>query len=315
MSFVDAPLTEHEFRRKVCYRYNCCDGRSATIRDVAENSVPVIDFVGYIFVAAGTIVLGAALFPISRLVAINLAPRTRQGWSLLRGMVWLFIAGYLSYAVAGLLGISQPTVIVSCIFFVSSWPVLLVSLLSGQTVEEIQRLSGLEGENLTDPLTGLLNRRHLDNQLKQEVNRCIRYGLPISVLMIDVDHFKSINENYGRDIGDCALKSLASVMRDSARETDIAARYDGEELAMVLPNTARAGAMEMAQRLRERIANHPLHADASLEPLKCTVSIGVAEYSGGTDDPNALIPRADQALGEAKRRGRNCVVMSGEYSA
>ncbi len=169
--------------------------------------------------------------------------------------------------------------------------------------EESERLAF---EASTDPLTGLSNRRHLDEFLGEQFRISARYGTPLSVLMVDIDHFKDVNDTHGHPTGDQVLRELALALRETQREADLCARYGGEEFVVVLPATAGEGAMEVAERIRTTIERRAMLATSAT--LKITVSVGVASYSAG-DQPTAdwLVKEADMALYDAKRAGRNRV--------
>lgn len=155
-----------------------------------------------------------------------------------------------------------------------------------------------------DPLTGLLNRRHLDERLAEEFDRARRYGSPLSVAMLDVDHFKAVNDGHSHAVGDEVLRRVAELLSSSVRRSDLAARYGGEEFALVFPETELAAAAAACEKLRVSIETHPWGALAA--GLTVTVSAGVA---AGTDLPSweRLLSAADARLYEAKRDGRNCV--------
>jgi two-component system, cell cycle response regulator len=157
-----------------------------------------------------------------------------------------------------------------------------------------------------DSLTGLLNYRELHRQLADEAERSRRYGRPFSLLMLDIDHFKSINDTYGHLAGDKALRALAALIRGEVRPTDLVARYGGEEFVLVLPETAGPGAMTLAERLRAHVAGHALAVTAD-HTISMTVSIGVASYPDGANSVQKLLSAADQALYAAKSAGRNRV--------
>ena len=158
----------------------------------------------------------------------------------------------------------------------------------------------------TDPLTGCLNRRALVDALHAEIERARRYGLALSVLMIDLDHFKRVNDMRGHLTGDDVLQQLALIIRDEMRSVDVIARYGGEEFVILLPETALPGASSFAERVRERVATREF-ADES-DPLSVTVSVGVATITGGEEeDSEEVLARADAALYRAKQDGRNLV--------
>ncbi len=166
-------------------------------------------------------------------------------------------------------------------------------------------LKRLERDALSDGLTGLYNRRWLDERLPRLVRRHEHGHRPMSVLMIDVDHFKRFNDEHGHAAGDRVLAGVAVVLMTRLRPTDLVARYGGEEFTVMLPETDLAGALVAAERLRLRIPDD-LRARFGEELPVVTVSIGAAEMAAG-DDAGALLSRADKALYRAKRAGRDRV--------
>ena len=158
-----------------------------------------------------------------------------------------------------------------------------------------------------DTLTNLYNRRMLEEKLIKDIQRTNRYNHPLSLFMIDIDHFKNVNDTYGHHAGDIVLAKVASVLKESIRETDYAVRYGGEEFVIVLPETSLDKAVELAERLRIKIADTNIELDDN--SLSVTVSIGVSDFSGET--LGNLINLADSAMYEAKESGRNCVKVSG----
>ncbi len=161
----------------------------------------------------------------------------------------------------------------------------------------------LERFSSTDQLTGLFNRRHLDRMFEVELHRASRSGQPLSVLMIDLDHFMDFNERFGRSQGDAFLRHVASFLRTWLRATDVLARYGGEEFAALLPDTDRDTAIDIAERLRARFTeSHPASFEAPI-----TMSVGVATWAGGPTVQADLIEAADRAVLEAKQKGRNQV--------
>ena len=164
---------------------------------------------------------------------------------------------------------------------------------------ELRRLSN------TDGLTSLFNRRHLDESLERELDRARRYHLPLSVLMFDIDHFKKFNDTHGHDQGDRVLQAVATTMRGALRNQDYPCRYGGEEFVAILPNTSKAGAYSLAERLRRDIER------LVVDGLRVTISIGVSEFPDlDVEDQAALINAADEAMYEAKRAGRNRVCVA-----
>jgi diguanylate cyclase (GGDEF)-like protein len=169
-----------------------------------------------------------------------------------------------------------------------------------RNAEELERLA------TTDGMTGIYNRRHFLTLADREWSRARRYDRPISFVMVDIDYFKSINDNFGHQVGDRMIVHLANVVRDCKRDCDLLARIGGEEFALLLPETDLAQAQLMAERLRREVASTPLMDP--LQPIPTTVSIGVAAATAAMSDVSDLMKAADQALYDAKRAGRNCVI-------
>lgn len=157
----------------------------------------------------------------------------------------------------------------------------------------------------TDPLTGLANRRGFDERYAQVIQETDRYGATAALILIDVDHFKRVNDTYGHDTGDAVLVAVAEAVADGRRTVDITARLGGEELAVLLPQTDAVGGREVAERLRRRIEQ--LVVRVPVGEVKVTASFGVAEYAARAGNPEQVVERADQALYAAKRNGRNRV--------
>jgi diguanylate cyclase (GGDEF)-like protein len=169
--------------------------------------------------------------------------------------------------------------------------------------EQLERLA------TTDSLTGLYNRRHFWTALEGEWSRFHRYYRSVSVLMVDIDHFKAINDRFGHGVGDEAIKAVANACLEGKRKSDLVARLGGEEFAILLPETSLSQAKGVAERIRKNIAALTLKADE--EPFQITASVGIAEASVSMPGMDALMHAADQALYQAKTQGRNrCVSWS-----
>ena len=163
---------------------------------------------------------------------------------------------------------------------------------------------------VTDGLTGLFNHRHFHDRLTLEIERSLRNGLPLSLLMIDVDHFKRYNDRHGHPAGDEVLRQLSRIMTEGRRVNDFCARYGGEEFSVVLVDTSKQTAVQVAERLREQVAEHRF-AYADDQPEGClSVSIGIATFPEDTHDAESLVVTADAALYAAKRAGRNRVMLA-----
>jgi diguanylate cyclase (GGDEF)-like protein len=158
----------------------------------------------------------------------------------------------------------------------------------------------------TDPLTGCMNRRHLVDSAERELDRARRYGFPTCVLMLDIDHFKQINDRYGHAVGDEAIRSLVRSLLESLRSTDILGRMGGEEFAIILPQTGLEEGKVAAEKLRLAVAQEPVRFGN--HAFGMTVSIGLTEMSPEDDGFFDVLSRADQAMYLAKQRGRNQVV-------
>ena len=165
-----------------------------------------------------------------------------------------------------------------------------------------------------DALTGLNNRRHFFYLAEQEVKRARRYDRKLAAMMLDIDHFKQVNDTYGHASGDKVLQAIAELSKRTLRKQDTIGRYGGEEFAVILPETDISRAMEVAERLRVAIASCPI--DISQGTVDLTVSIGVAALdTDGNMAVESLLDRADKALYAAKREGRDCVKVFNELEA
>jgi two-component system, cell cycle response regulator len=161
----------------------------------------------------------------------------------------------------------------------------------------------------TDGLTGVYNQRTFQERLSQEIARADRYSRPLSVLMVDVDHFKIYNDTYGHPQGDIVLQDLARLLQEMSRTSDTVARCGGEEFAIILPETDSAGAQKIAQRLCEQVERHPFPGQELIPGGTLTISVGVATYASA-GSKGALLQAADTALYTAKREGRNRVCVA-----
>jgi two-component system cell cycle response regulator len=160
---------------------------------------------------------------------------------------------------------------------------------------------------VTDGLTGLYNRRYLERHLAALVQQAIARQKPLSVLVLDIDHFKPINDNYGHAVGDDVLREFSRRVRKTIRGIDLACRMGGEEFVVAMPDTDAALALIVAERLRQKIATERFRVTDGDKSIEVTVSIGIASLVSGDDTPEILLKRADDALYRAKRAGRNRV--------
>lgn len=160
----------------------------------------------------------------------------------------------------------------------------------------------------TDGLTGLLNRSSLFDAASQEFARIQRYERPLSVLMLDIDRFKQVNDTYGHQVGDTVIQRVAASLKETLREVDIVGRYGGEEFAVILPETTLSQAADVAERIRLQISQQSIATDTG--NLTFTVSLGVAAYEVGMSSIDQVLKQADQALYQAKSNGRNTWVLN-----
>jgi diguanylate cyclase len=180
-----------------------------------------------------------------------------------------------------------------------------------------QSLEAIRAESLTDPLTGLGNRKYFDRSIDTAVQNALAHGEPLSLLMFDIDHFKSFNDSYGQLTGDQVLRLVGMSLKQTIKGQDITARYGGEEFAVVLPNTALRQALTVADHIRRAVMAKELKKKSTGEILgRVTISVGVSMLKPD-DDTHSLLERADACLYAAKRAGRNRVICETdpEYAA
>lgn len=175
-------------------------------------------------------------------------------------------------------------------------------------LERANLLRQLETLAITDGLTNLYNYRYFQTRYQEEIKRAHRYGTPLALLLMDIDWFKNINDRYGHMQGDHILIQLAHLLSSTLRETELIARYGGDEFVVLLTATDLKGAYAAAERLREAVAEYPFQRIDSEQIIRLTVSIGVAAYPTSTQAPETLLELADSALDQAKRNGRNRTV-------
>ena len=271
--------------------------------------------VGLIF--AGIVLLGMSLVPVRAIIQQLPAGKVKNRWKTLSSFIFIFLAGYICYSFLNVPYTIHvfADLVVPAIFLGGAVFVFMVCSLSLETAIDLRRIFLLERETITDPLMGIYNRRYLDRRLLEEFQRARRYELPFSIFLLDIDFFKKINDTYGHQIGDMVLKKLATVIVDSVRELDVVIRYGGEEILVILPNTRVANAVELAQRVRQKVRETMMvEPDQSKgrPAIYITVSIGVTGYRflGELDTVRGVVERADQALYQAKHQGRNKVVSS-----
>jgi diguanylate cyclase (GGDEF)-like protein len=263
-------------------------------------------------IVLGAFLLAVSLVPTTRIIR-DLSPGpTQSRWKLLRGFIVLFIAGYAVCLGTFSAQRDASHVVVSSIFFLGACFVMLVCVLAHGTVRDIKRIATLEAETITDPLMEIYTRRFLERRLEEEFARARRYGFPLTVLLLDIDHFKKVNDDHGHQAGDLVLKGIGEILKKTVRNVDVPARYGGEEVTILLPHTPDTEAVILAERIRRSIEGHPFPVDApagSVIPLRCTVSIGVAAMTRECANAGQLLHMADTAMYRAKQDGRNRTVV------
>lgn len=181
-------------------------------------------------------------------------------------------------------------------------------------LQKHQQVQKIEQQRIRDALTGLLNRQYLEEAIEKECLRSQRLSLPVSLIFIDIDHFKRFNDSYGHDAGDYVLKTVGQLLQNNVRQSDLVGRYGGEELIVLLPNCPLNQAAAIAEGLRSEVSLFQPHfQDQLLDPI--TISLGVASCPLQAQDAPSLIKAADKALYEAKRGGRNLVVVAPSSSS
>jgi diguanylate cyclase (GGDEF)-like protein len=236
---------------------------------------------GTVSTVAGVILCGDTLVAGYRAALTNL--RYMRPWETVHAQTdprWLYSLATMAYLA---------TFMVMC----EIW--FLVAELQGELAKQAR----------TDPLTGAFNRRALEEAALREASRCIRYGQTLCLIMLDVDHFKQLNDSRGHAAGDCALRALVQQVTSMLRVQDLLARTGGEEFCVLMPETIGFAGIQVAERIRQVLES--LEVPYDLTPIRFTVSIGVAEFDPSLGDWEAMMRRADLAMYSAKQRGRNLV--------
>ncbi|GAB4483876.1 MAG: hypothetical protein OHK0044_33330 [Burkholderiaceae bacterium] len=274
-------------------------------------------------VLVGAAVMGGALAKSRAIAATIHNPALQRAWRALTALAAFFVLGYLVYAgvaiVAPDLLPRMSRTLVPAVFCLGGVFVGLTFRLAERTVADLGRVALLERDSVTDALTGLYNRRHFERRLAEEFSRARRQGSELALLLLDVDHFKRINDTHGHPAGDAVLRDLAERCLACVRAHDTVVRYGGEEIAVIAPGAPAHAAQRLAARLRERAASAPLELRGASYPqglaIAYTVSIGVAALDASMADEAALIGAADAALYRAKREGRNRVSLHAAAAA
>lgn len=275
---------------------------------------PVILIIELIFLFIGALFLIRSLSPINRLTSALPVGDLKKRWTLLSTLLLYFILFYVAFGYSLWISresITMLSIVGSIIMLLGGCFAYLVGQLALQTANDVKALAILQHESITDALTGLKNRRYFDQRIREEVALSKRYKLPLSLILLDVDHFKKINDTFGHQIGDDVLVNLSKIFLETVRDSDIVARYGGEEIAIITPNTAKNEAILLADRLRMKVEKTTVSVvETTQEIVQVTISAGICSLSAVITDQDALLEESDQALYLAKKYGRNRVVGS-----
>jgi len=260
----------------------------------------------FAMIGLGTVLLGMSLVPIAAILRTLAVGRIRTLWGCLRVLIVAFVAGYATFAALNV-GIAPTTadLVVAAILMAGGGFVLIVARLSALTTIDLMRIAALERDVNLDPLTGTFNRRFLDAKIEEEVSRAREDGRALSALLIDLDHFKRINDNYGHPVGDLVLRYVSTRIVERVREGDAVVRYGGEEFVVLALDCGLDAAAALAERVRLGICEEEI-ALPDGRKIAVSASVGVATLESGEEPPDFL-RRMDEALYAAKRTGRNRV--------
>ena len=276
------------------------------MQDITNHFITIILFVG-------AYLIYVSYLRIRRLIEKIPKGAVRRRWNDLRVLILFFVFCYLAYIFLTSMDLLDEKfkLIVPAMFFLVAVLILFTGTLALETATEFIRFSKIERENIIDHLTGIHNRRYLDERIDSEAIRAHKYDMPLSMMMIDIDHFKAVNDRYGHQIGDRVLKSLCEVLIKKGRITDVVARYGGEEIVILTIQTNISDTFNVAEKLRKTVETSimvPVDKSEYREDIRITVSIGVAGLDQQGFDSQAMIKKADMALYQAKSEGRNRVI-------
>jgi diguanylate cyclase (GGDEF)-like protein len=253
-----------------------------------------------------------ALWPVARIRKILPDPALIKAWYLLSCFILLFIGGYLTYLILSCkTHVALGEIVVPVVFFFGGIFVFIVCRLFDVTAAKLVDFKRLEYESIRDPLTGTFNRRHMQYSLKAQADLARRNNSELSLILIDLDHFKSINDQFGHLCGDSILRQVSdTISAQVKRDIDQVFRYGGEEFMVMLPQTPLEGAVEVAEHIREMIARDEYIAekDEQIVRVSCSASIGVGVYMPVREDIMQCLARVDDNMYQAKENGRNQVV-------
>jgi two-component system cell cycle response regulator len=276
----------------------------------------MINVIAVLMVGAGVLLLIAALPTARRLVFELPAGRMRRQWSLLAATMLLGVLGNTAYLVAWWGNHhAVADLLVPLLFLAAAVFAMVSTRLSLATIMAVRRLTTLERKDVNDALTGMHSREYLYSRMHEELIRADRHGLPVSVLLLEMDEFQNINKTYGNAVGDQILTEIGRIIGETVRESDLLVRYSGEEMAVLATHTQPEAAMGLAERLRRGIEVGARKALREAQGAKrdITVSIGVAgraEGKGAARAPEEIFLLAEQALAKAQGAGGNRAEMA-----
>jgi diguanylate cyclase (GGDEF)-like protein len=258
---------------------------------------------------SGICIAIASLFPLFKITEIAHANRLTWAWRALTGLILCCVLAATTGVVINLRGPARvPDIAGTIPRFLGPCFVFAVAWLSFKTAKELQRFAGLKEIAFKDHLTGIANRRALHDRLSDELQQVGTVDSSLYVILLDIDHFKKINDQYGHGLGDVVLKRVAELLRDNVDAGDLAGRFGGEEFLVIMSRTSQSVALTAANRLRNLISESRTLLDIGSDIL-VTVSCGITALRAD-DSVATLLRRADLALYASKREGRNRVTLS-----
>lgn len=271
-----------------------------------------MDIFSCVLIFIGMLALLCALWPVARIRKILPEPALIRAWFVLSGFILLFICGYFSYLlISCATHESLGEMIVPVVFFFGGIFVFIVCRLFDTTATKLVDFKRLEYESIHDPLTGTFNRRHMQYSLQSQAALARRNNTSLALLLIDLDHFKAVNDQYGHLCGDNILRQVAdTIVALAKRDIDMVFRYGGGEFMVMLPQTPLDGAVAMAERIRAKVADSTFEMECQDDfiQVRCSVSVGVGVYDHSREDIMQCLARVDTKLYKAKENGRNQVV-------
>jgi diguanylate cyclase (GGDEF)-like protein len=262
-------------------------------------------------VLIGAFLLVSGMVPAAKLTQKLSNDSLRHGWRAVQWVILVYIVGYSAYLVV--FWQRHETwydVVAPAVLFATALLIKHLTQLALATVTEVRESAPPGRDVITDTLIGVYNRRYLEHRLGEEVARARRHAVPLAVLLIDIDHFRRVNEKWGREVGDHVLTYLGQILLSGVRGSDVVARFGGEEILVIAPSSTVEEGLVLADRLRVAVESENLAFGGQLgstPELQVTVSVGVAALEPGEDAWQPMVARAEAAVTKAKFAGRNRV--------